>query len=54
MALALASLVLVQWVLGLVNLVLLAPTGLQILHLLVADLIWIGLILTIVDASRPA
>jgi heme a synthase len=43
--LALAALVVTQWFVGLTNLVLLAPTWLQIVHLLVADLIWMTLIL---------
>ena len=42
---AVSGLVLLQWTLGFTNLVLLAPTALQIAHLLVADLIWIALIL---------
>ncbi len=44
--LTLAGMVIAQWFLGLTNLVLLAPTALQIAHLLMADLIWITLILT--------
>lgn len=43
--LTLAALVVTQWFLGLANLALLAPTWLQIIHLLAADLIWITLIL---------
>jgi heme A synthase len=39
-----AALVLVQLAAGLLNLVLLAPIPLQIVHLLLADLVWIGLI----------
>jgi heme A synthase len=34
-----------QLLAGLVNLVLLAPVWMQILHLLLADLVWIGLVL---------
>lgn len=45
----LAALVLAQWFIGLVNLALLAPTWLQIVHLLVADLIWMTLILALSD-----
>lgn len=45
MGLALAALVLTQWSLGVLNLLLLAPTWLQIVHLLVADLIWISVVL---------
>lgn len=44
LGLLLAGLVAGQWFLGVVNLALLAPTPLQIAHLLVADLIWITLI----------
>ena len=40
-----SGLVVFQWILGLTNLLLLAPTALQLAHLLVADLIWISLIL---------
>jgi heme a synthase len=56
----LAGLVLVQLGLGLTNLLLLAPTFLQIAHLLVADLLWITLVvfsataLTAPPAARPA
>lgn len=45
----LGGLVIAQWFLGLVNLVLLAPTWLQIVHLFVADLIWMTLILALAD-----
>jgi len=41
----LAGLVLLQFVLGAANIVLLTPVYMQILHLLVADLIWITLVL---------
>lgn len=47
--LQLALLVVTQWFVGLVNLLLLAPTWLQIVHLFVADLIWMTLILTVAD-----
>ncbi len=51
----LAGLVVIQWFLGLTNLALLAPTPLQIGHLLVADLIWITLILVLADGGvQPA
>ena len=49
--LLLAALVVSQWVLGLTNLLLLAPTGLQIAHLFLADLIWMTLILVLVDTG---
>jgi heme A synthase len=44
-AASLVALVVVQLILGLINLLLHAPIALQILHLLLADLIWITLIL---------
>jgi len=47
--LALAAMVVGQWFLGLTNLLLLAPTPLQIAHLFLADLIWMTLILVMVD-----
>jgi heme A synthase len=51
LGLSLGALVVTQWFLGLTNLVLLAPTWLQIVHLLVADLIWMSLILVAADAE---
>jgi cytochrome c oxidase assembly protein subunit 15 len=42
---ALAGLMLVQLVAGLVNVALLAPIWLQLVHLLLADLVWIALVL---------
>ena len=45
LGLFLAGLVMTQWFLGMANLALLAPTWLQIVHLLVADLIWMTLVL---------
>jgi heme A synthase len=42
-SLALTGLVLVQWTLGFLNVALRAPTALQLVHLLLADLIWITL-----------
>ncbi len=49
-------LVFAQWGLGVVNLGLLAPLPLQLLHLLVADLVWISLVLLAVEtfAGAPA
>jgi heme a synthase len=44
LSLATAALVLCQMVLGLLNLALLAPITLQILHLLLADLVWMSLV----------
>lgn len=51
LGLVLAGLVVIQWFLGLTNLVLLAPTWLQIVHLFAADLIWLSLILVAADAE---
>lgn len=45
LARVLGSLVVLQWVVGVTNLMLLAPIGLQLTHLLVADLVWIALVL---------
>jgi len=45
----LGGLVVSQWFVGLVNLLLMAPIWLQIVHLFVADLIWMTLILTVAD-----
>ncbi len=44
-AVSLVALIVVQLGLGTVNLLLHAPVGLQILHLLLSDLIWIALVL---------
>ena len=49
------ALVLMQWGAGLINIALLAPVWLQLLHLLVADLVWIALVLLGAAAlSTPA
>jgi len=50
LSLALVALVIAQLGLGLVNLVLLAPVAMQILHLLFADLVWIVFVLLSVAA----
>ena len=53
---ALAGLVLVQLGVGLTNLLLLAPILLQIAHLLIADLLWITLVIlsaTVLAAAPP-
>lgn len=42
---AVSTLVLIQLLVGLTNLLLLAPTALQLVHLFVADLLWIALVL---------
>ncbi len=44
---ALIGLVVTQWVAGLLNIYLLAPVWLQLLHLLLADLVWMTLILLV-------
>lgn len=44
-ALALTALFVLQGLVGVVNLVLLAPVPMQIIHLLLADLVWIALVL---------
>lgn len=50
---AVTLLVFVQLAVGLVNLGLLAPVALQLVHLLLADLVWIGAVLMI-DRARHA
>ncbi len=49
-------LVIVQWMLGLLNVALLAPVWLQLTHLLVADLLWIALVVLALEvlAGEPA
>lgn len=49
-------LVTVQLAMGLINITLMAPIALQLIHLLLADLVWIGLVLTVAIAlaSRTA
>jgi heme A synthase len=41
----LTSFVLLEWAVGIANVLLLAPIWLQLLHLLFADLVWITLVL---------
>ena len=45
LAKALGALVLLQWAAGIANVLLLAPIWLQLVHLLLADLLWITLVL---------
>jgi len=45
LAVSLVALIIIQLLAGLVNLILLAPVWMQILHLLLADLLWISLVL---------
>jgi heme A synthase len=47
---SLAGLVLLQLVIGLANVALLAPVWMQLVHLLLADLVWIALVLMAVRA----
>jgi cytochrome c oxidase assembly protein subunit 15 len=50
LAVAAVILALAQLSVGIMNLALLAPIGMQILHLLLADLLWISLVLLTVEA----
>lgn len=52
-ALALVGLVAVQMLVGLVNVALLAPVVLQLVHLLLADLVWLALVLLAAGALAP-
>lgn len=55
--LALVALVVVQLLLGLLNVALLAPIWLQLVHLLLADAVWIVLVLnanTVLEPNAPA
>lgn len=38
---------------GILNLALLAPVWMQIVHLLLADIVWIALVLFVVEAAVP-
>lgn len=50
----LIALILFQWAVGVINVMLLAPVAIQLLHLLITDLIWIALVLTSVQVLvRP-
>ena len=51
---ALIVLILVQWSIGLINVVLLAPVPMQIIHLFMADLVWITLVLLTASKLTPA
>ena len=48
-----AALVALQFAAGLVNAALLAPVWLQIVHLLLADLLWIALVLLAAVSLAP-
>ncbi|HEX9074469.1 MAG TPA: COX15/CtaA family protein [Anaerolineae bacterium] len=45
LAMALTLLVLTQWIAGVLNIYLLAPVWMQLLHLFLADMVWIALVL---------
>jgi heme A synthase len=45
LAIALIVLIVVQWAAGFVNVMLLAPVWMQLLHLFLADLVWITYLL---------
>ena len=59
-ALGLIGLFILQLLAGLVNLILLAPVWMQLMHLMIADLVWINLVLlaavefSVAGASQPA
>ena len=42
---------LLQMAAGIVNILLLAPVWMQILHLLIADLLWVALVLMVLEAA---
>jgi heme A synthase len=50
---ALTALVMLQLAVGVLNLLLLAPTALQLAHLLVADLLWISAVVFAADGRAP-
>ncbi|MFS8069596.1 MAG: heme A synthase, partial [Byssovorax sp.] len=50
LSLGLAALLVTQLLVGVVNLVLLAPVAMQLIHLLLADLVWITFILLSAEA----
>jgi heme A synthase len=55
LGLRLAAAILLQLSAGVINLLLLAPTGMQLVHLLLADLVWVSLVwltTAVVDRSR--
>ena len=48
----LAALVFLQLAAGVLNIALLAPVWMQILHLLLADLLWIALVVMMLETGR--
>jgi heme A synthase len=53
LALALGALVLIQIAVGLINIALLAPVAVQLIHLLIADVTWISLTLLALSSPTP-
>ena len=54
LSLTLAALVLIQFALGIADVVLLTPTAMQLLHLLGADLLWVSLVVLLARLCLPA
>ena len=50
----LITIIVAQWIAGALNVVLLAPVGLQLVHLLLADLAWIALVLLRLEVGEAA
>jgi heme A synthase len=50
--LTILGLVFLQWIVGALNIVLLAPVWMQIVHLLVANLLWIALVILVAQTGR--
>jgi len=53
-AMLVISITIVQLAAGLLNLALLAPLAMQLMHLLIADLVWISLVLLTLETARTA
>ena len=53
-AMLVISITIVQLAAGLLNLALLAPLPMQLMHLLIADLVWISLVLLTLETARAA
>ena len=51
---AMIAVMVLQMAAGVLNLLLLAPVGLQLIHLLLADLLWISMVLLISESGRRA
>jgi cytochrome c oxidase assembly protein subunit 15 len=52
LALTVLAVTMLQIIAGAINIALLAPTWMQIIHLLVADVVWLSLVLLAVEAGR--